>query len=105
MAYLLMHVPAEQPLIRSMVPFVNSFCEQCMLSKAEVEAVFGLAVMRVCTSVCMSAYQIRREPDNQYLLISAAPAWKLLQRLADESKERREHPPAAVFREACGGSL
>jgi len=99
-AYLLFHCPDEVPLVESVLPFVRSFHACCPLTVAEADALFGLAVMRVCTSVCMSAYQSRLEPDNEYLLISAGPAWKLLERLAGSEGERES--PSTVFRRACG---
>lgn len=40
--------------------------------------------IEVCTSVCMSAYQSKLEPENEYLLISAKPAWTLLERVDQE---------------------
>mmetsp|Transcript_82258 Transcript_82258/g.145753 ORF Transcript_82258/g.145753 Transcript_82258/m.145753 type:complete len:382 (-) Transcript_82258:36-1181(-) len=100
MAYLLFHCPAGVPLAESIAPFVRSFHEKCPLTEEEVQVLFGLAVMRVCTSVCMSAHQSRLEPDNEYLLISAGPAWALLERLA--AAEGADEPPAVVLRRACG---
>jgi hypothetical protein len=97
MAYLLFHCSAGTALVESIVPFVGSFHKSCPLLEEELEALFGLAVMRVCTSVCMSAYQSRLEPGNEYLLISAKPAWALLERL---EKEDTAKAPAA-FRMAC----
>lgn len=82
MAYLLFHCPQGQSLAESVVPFVAAFHAQCPLHREEVQALFGLAVMRVCTSVCLSAHQSSFEPDNEYLTISAAPGWALLERLA-----------------------
>jgi len=99
LAYLLFHCPAETSLVESALPFVTGFHSQCPLKEEEVEALFGLAIMRVCTSVCMSAYQSKLEPDNEYLLVSAGPAWALLERLAAEELAER---PVAVFRRACG---
>lgn len=99
-AYLLFHCPDEVPLVDSVLPFVRSFHACCPLTLAEADALFGLAVMRVCTSVCMSAYQSQLEPDNEYLLISAGPAWKLLERLA--GCEGQSESPSTVFRRACG---
>eukprot|EP00931_Biecheleriopsis_adriatica_P043466 TRINITY_DN24852_c0_g1_i2.p1 TRINITY_DN24852_c0_g1~~TRINITY_DN24852_c0_g1_i2.p1 ORF type:complete len:367 (-),score=82.77 TRINITY_DN24852_c0_g1_i2:58-1122(-) len=87
MAYLLFHVPEGSPLAESMLPFVDSFHQQCPLEKAEVDALFSLAVMRVCTSVSMSAYQSKLDPENEYLLISAGPAWRLLERLDVEPQD------------------
>lgn len=73
--------------------------QSCLpLSEDEVELVFPLAVLRLCLSVTMSAYQRSLEPDNDYLSVSEAPAWRLLERL--------ESLPAALFetglRVACG---
>lgn len=102
MAYLLFHVPAEKSLVSSMVPFVRSFYEQCPLTAEELQVVFGLAIVRVCTSVCMSAFQSSLEPDNEYLLISAGPAWALLERLERESGADTEKP-GDVFLRACMG--
>lgn len=99
MAYLLFHVPSEKPLLEAVAPFVRSLHAKCPLEEVEAEVVFGLAVMRVCTSVCMSAYQSKLEPDNEYLLISAKPAWALLERVAAEGVE--EQAPLA-FRQICG---
>lgn len=102
MAYLLFHCPSGVPLAESIVPFVRSFHEKCPLIEEEVQALFGLAVMRVCTSVCMSAHQSKLEPDNEYILISAGPAWALLERLA--AADGADEPPAVVLRRACGFS-
>jgi len=45
------------------------FAEQ-PLNESEIEAVFGLALMRLCMSVCLAAYQQQQQPDNEYLEIS-----------------------------------
>jgi hypothetical protein len=54
--------------------------------------------MRLCVSVTMSAYQATQEPDNDYLQISARPAWQTLAILAQTSPLLAE----ATFRHACG---
>ncbi|MBZ5728439.1 MAG: aminotransferase class III-fold pyridoxal phosphate-dependent enzyme [Acidobacteriia bacterium] len=51
------------------------------LTAPEIGALYTLAVGRLCLSVCYSACQARRAPDNAYLNISEAPAWALLERL------------------------
>ncbi len=68
------------------------------LSEAELEAVWPLAALRLCTSVCLSAHRRTAEPDNAYLLVSEAPAWEALARM------REVHPRFAhyVLRNACG---
>jgi len=48
--------------------------------------------------VAISAHQKRREPDKDYLTVSEAPAWSLLERIARESPNL----PYYLFRQACG---
>mmetsp|Transcript_131978 Transcript_131978/g.422298 ORF Transcript_131978/g.422298 Transcript_131978/m.422298 type:complete len:362 (-) Transcript_131978:229-1314(-) len=99
MAYLLFHISPGAGLLEGVLPFVLAYHAECPLEAAEVDALFGLALMRVCTSVSMSAYQTKLDPDNEYLLISAQPAWKLLERVVAEGIE--EWAPA-FFRKALG---
>ena len=48
----------------------------------------------------MAAYQFTQEPDNNYLQISAAPAWETLDKLAQNQphfrRRRRFVTPVAV---------
>ncbi|QXD13967.1 phosphotransferase [Rhodocaloribacter litoris] len=67
------------------------------LTGAEVRAFFGLIAMRLCTSVCLSAYRRRQDPHNAYLTVSEQPAWEMLERLAAVSFDEAE----ATFRRAC----
>ena len=53
------------------------------LSELELEILFPLICARLVTSVSVSAYQKSLEPDNEYLIISEAPAWAVLTRLRD----------------------
>eukprot|EP00928_Gymnodinium_smaydae_P035520 TRINITY_DN24989_c0_g1_i1.p1 TRINITY_DN24989_c0_g1~~TRINITY_DN24989_c0_g1_i1.p1 ORF type:complete len:353 (+),score=53.04 TRINITY_DN24989_c0_g1_i1:62-1120(+) len=100
-AYLLFACPPDEPLAESLLPFLTAFHERCPLQESEVRSFFGLAVMRLCTSVCMSAYQCSLEPDNEYLAISAGPAWELLERVAGESDPFGAASQAVLLR-ACG---
>jgi 4-aminobutyrate aminotransferase-like enzyme/Ser/Thr protein kinase RdoA (MazF antagonist) len=68
------------------------------MTEAEIRAVFGLAVLRLCVSACLAAHQRRLHPDNDYLGISQAPLGRTLPRLA-------RIPfgiAAATVRSACG---
>ena len=53
------------------------------LSAPEIEVLWTLAALRLCTSVCLSAHRRTAEPDNAYLLVSEAPAWEALSRMRD----------------------
>lgn len=68
------------------------------LAEGELKILFSLICMRLCVSVTNAAYQHAAAPENEYLTISEAPAWELLERLA------AIHPEFAhfSFRHACG---
>src|SRR5690606_15870062 len=68
------------------------------LHEAEVDVLFALVAMRLCTSVVLSACRAKEAPGDAYLTISEAPAWALLERLA------AVHPRWAAYtlRHACG---
>lgn len=48
------------------------------LTELELDLLPSLMGMRLCTSVCLSAWQKTLEPDNAYLTVSEAPAWAAL---------------------------
>jgi len=68
------------------------------LNEAEIAVLFPLACLRAAISVSLSAYRSRINPDNEYLTISEAPAWRLLQKVDSI------HPRLAEYRirDACG---
>jgi 4-aminobutyrate aminotransferase-like enzyme/Ser/Thr protein kinase RdoA (MazF antagonist)/murein DD-endopeptidase MepM/ murein hydrolase activator NlpD len=68
------------------------------MTETEMEALFGLAILRLCMSVCIAAYQQAQYPGNDYLGVSQAPLGRTLPRLA-------RIPfgiAAATVRSACG---
>jgi 4-aminobutyrate aminotransferase-like enzyme/Ser/Thr protein kinase RdoA (MazF antagonist) len=67
------------------------------LTESELETLYSLICIRLCMSVCISAHQQQREPQNTYLSISEQPAWRLLKRLAGIHSDFAHY----VFREAC----
>jgi 4-aminobutyrate aminotransferase-like enzyme/Ser/Thr protein kinase RdoA (MazF antagonist) len=68
------------------------------LTEPEVDALYTLAVTRLCCSVCYAEHQKLQAPGNEYLNISNAPAWALLARLADMPSAW----PQQMFRYTCG---
>lgn len=68
------------------------------VSEAEIAVLYPLICARLVVSVVNSALQRELEPDNDYLTVSEAPAWALLERIADV------HPRLAEYRlrAACG---
>ena len=94
-AYAILHKP--DPLAAA-AHLVRGYHAAHPLTEEEVSLLFSLIAMRLCVSVTMSAYQATQEPDNEYLQISAAPAWETLTKLAQTSPLLAE----ATFRHACG---
>lgn len=62
----------------------RGFERELPLTDPESAAVIDLVALRLCTSVALSAHQSSLAPDDPYLTVSEAPAWALLDRLADE---------------------
>lgn len=77
---------------------VTAYHEIHPLTEPEIDALYTLAVARLCCSVCFAARQTRDAPDNEYLNISNSPAWALLEHLATLEFAW----PTRVFRYACG---
>src|SRR2546423_6873987 len=84
--------------IGAAVPVVEAYHVTFPLTEAEVEVLYTLAVTRLCCSVCFAAKQTREAPDNEYLNISNAPAWSLLEQL----QEIPFRQAANLFRSICG---
>jgi Ser/Thr protein kinase RdoA (MazF antagonist) len=62
---------------------VRSYHRECPLSEKELEVFFALACTRLAVSVCMSAARYRLEPENDYLIVSAAGAWTCLRKFSE----------------------
>ncbi len=67
------------------------------LTAAEFDALFPLAAARLAMSVCYAAWQHAEAPQNEYLNISNAPAWALIEKLA----ELPPGWPTEVFHHVC----
>jgi 4-aminobutyrate aminotransferase-like enzyme/Ser/Thr protein kinase RdoA (MazF antagonist) len=86
----------KQDPIAAAAQVVAGYGEVRPLSEAELDAVYPLAAARLAMSVCYAAYQSSHAPENNYLNITNAPAWRLLARLRDLPADW----PAEVFRAA-----
>ncbi len=49
---------------------VGGYVHEYSLKDHELDALWGLVLMRLCMSVCLAAYQQRQRPENEYLEIS-----------------------------------
>ncbi|WP_419950476.1 aminotransferase class III-fold pyridoxal phosphate-dependent enzyme [Candidatus Palauibacter sp.] len=68
------------------------------LMEAEADVVYELARLRLALSVTISAVRSAQEPDNDYLLVSQAPAWDALERLDETPPNLGRYR----LRDACG---
>ncbi len=68
------------------------------VTEAEADVVYELARLRLALSVTVSSVRGAQEPDNEYLLVSQAPAWEVLERLDATPPNLGRYR----LREACG---
>jgi Ser/Thr protein kinase RdoA (MazF antagonist) len=86
-------------LLATMARVAAGYHENSPLTDDELRAFFPLTAIRLCVSVVHSARRAGERPDDPYLRVSEAPAWRALTRLADMDPDRAE----AVVAEACRG--
>jgi 4-aminobutyrate aminotransferase-like enzyme/Ser/Thr protein kinase RdoA (MazF antagonist) len=99
LAVALAYVMLDKPdAIGAAAQVVAAYHETYPLTESEIDVLYTLAVTRLCCSVCYAARQTRDVPGNEYLNISNAPAWALLEKLSTIPLEW----PTQVFRYACG---
>jgi len=96
-AYAVMGVP--DPLSAAL-PLVRGYHNSFPLLAEELEQLFVLVAMKLIISVCKSAINRQKEPDNEYLLVSEAPAWELLLKWRKLSRDFAHYS----FRHTCGFS-
>jgi 4-aminobutyrate aminotransferase-like enzyme/Ser/Thr protein kinase RdoA (MazF antagonist) len=94
LAYVMLDKPDS---IAAAAHVVEAYHKARPLSDAELDALYPLAAARLAMSVCYAAFQLSHAPANDYLNISNAPAWRLLERLAALPAGW----PTEVFRHVC----
>lgn len=62
-------------------PLIAGYAAEFRLEAAETEVLFDLVAARLAASVCISSRRAKAHPENDYLTISQAPAFRLLERL------------------------
>ncbi|SNT76741.1 hydroxylysine kinase /5-phosphonooxy-L-lysine phospho-lyase apoenzyme [Paracoccus seriniphilus] len=78
LAYALLDAEDLYTAIRAVVA---GFASEFPITEDEADLVYDLMRMRLVASVCISSRQSRQYPENDYLLVSQAPAFRLLERL------------------------
>ncbi|UCE64539.1 MAG: phosphotransferase, partial [Nitrospirota bacterium] len=77
---------------------VSGYHQENPLTELEVELLYDLITMRLCTSVVMAARQKKLYPDNAYLTVSEGPAGEALEHLTQVNPKLMHY----AFRDACG---
>jgi 4-aminobutyrate aminotransferase-like enzyme/Ser/Thr protein kinase RdoA (MazF antagonist) len=78
LAYALLDV---DDVYKSAAPLISAYARQFPLEVEEAGVLFDLVAARLAMSVCISSHRAKDFPDNDYLLVSQAPAFRLLERL------------------------
>ena len=65
-------------------PVIAGYQEEFPLTKEEVDALWLLARLRLCMSVCIAAHQQAQQPENEYLGVSQALIAETLPKLATD---------------------
>lgn len=60
---------------------IAAYAKAFPLLPEELEILFDLVAARLAASVCISSHRAKAFPDNDYLLVSQAPAFRLLEKL------------------------
>jgi 4-aminobutyrate aminotransferase-like enzyme/Ser/Thr protein kinase RdoA (MazF antagonist) len=95
LAYAVMGKP---DVLGAALPVVEGYHSQFPLLEEELELLYTLVAIRLLISVSKSAINRKAEPDNEYLLISEAPAWEVLEKWKLLHKDFAHFS----FRKACG---
>jgi 4-aminobutyrate aminotransferase-like enzyme/Ser/Thr protein kinase RdoA (MazF antagonist) len=95
LAYALLDVPDVAATARRVI---GGYTEVAALSADELRVLFDLVVARLAMSVVISSHRSAEFPDNEYLVVSRAPALRLLRRLTSMRPEFLHF----VAREAAG---
>jgi Ser/Thr protein kinase RdoA (MazF antagonist) len=78
LAYALLDQP--HPLEAS-APIIRAYHGRLALTEHEIDALYPLMTARLCMSLCYAAYNAQVKSGDAYQLVTAGPAWTLLQRL------------------------
>ncbi|MEN0005619.1 MAG: aminotransferase class III-fold pyridoxal phosphate-dependent enzyme [Bacteroidota bacterium] len=84
--------------IEAALPLIEAYHKLAPLQEEELAVLLSLIAARLIISLTTSTKNLQEQPENTYLQVSNAPAWRLLEQLY--------HTPPAyahyAFRAACG---
>jgi len=87
----------ENP-VESAADVIRGYHSAFPITEQELDILIYLICARLCTSVVMSAYRKKQNPENEYLKVSERPVWALLEKLISKNPIRIRD----IFRQACG---
>jgi Ser/Thr protein kinase RdoA (MazF antagonist) len=79
------------------VPIIRAYHARFALTEHEIVALYPLMAARLCMSLCYAAYNAQVKSGDAYQLVTAEPAWALLQRLSAIPEDTAQ----AVFHRAA----
>jgi len=94
LAYILMNKPDP---IETAIHVIEGYHAVFPLFEKELNVLFYLVCTRLCTSVTMSSYLGKLEPENEYISVCQKPAWDLLEKLISISPEK----VTEIFKDVC----
>jgi len=94
LAYAMLH---EKEPLRAAAQVIRAYHCRNALTEPEQQALYPLVLARLAVSVCISAHNRVRNPDDAYQVVTEAAAWKLLDLLEPCSADRARE----MVREAC----
>lgn len=92
-AYLLLDRPDPLAIAAQLT---SGYVAAYPLRAVELRALYDFVRLRLALSVTLSAYQQALRPDDPYLGVSEAPAWRLLRRLTTGDVTRRQFTAAIM---------
>jgi 4-aminobutyrate aminotransferase-like enzyme/Ser/Thr protein kinase RdoA (MazF antagonist) len=84
--------------VDTIIRVVSGYHSVLRLREAEIQVLFHLIAARLCISVALSAYRLKHSPGNEYLQISASPAWEVLEKMSRINPNRITR----ALRRSCG---
>lgn len=86
--------------LNAAIPIISGYHASFPLKEKELKHLYNAIAMRLVISYTASMINQKREPDNEYLQISAKPAWELLKKWKEVDADFAEY----TFRVTCGFS-
>ena len=90
-------VHRQMDVVQAASQVISGYHRETPLEDLELDLLPHLICARLCTTVLMAARERQRDPHNDYISVSVAPAWRALEQFACVETERVQ----AAFRCAC----